>query len=145
MSQRYWKDINVGDAIPEIAFPLSIYRLVVAAGANRDFNSHHHNSEYAKSTGAPDMYANMMFLMSMWEVAVRGFIGLDGQIHKLEGFRMGAFNPVGETVTVKGEVNRKWEEDGKQYIAIKVWSENSRGTSVGPGHMIASLPVRSSD
>jgi hypothetical protein len=54
-----------GEALAPLAFPLSVYRLVVAAGANRDFNAIHHNSDYARATGAPDMYANTLFLQGM--------------------------------------------------------------------------------
>jgi hypothetical protein len=43
--QRYWDDVEEGADVPPVAFPLSVYRLVVEAGANRDFNSIHHNSE----------------------------------------------------------------------------------------------------
>lgn len=143
MNQRYWEDVVEGEALTPVEFPLSVYRLVVAAGANRDFNAIHHNSEFAKSTGASEMYANTLFLQGMWERAVRDHIGLDGRIHKLTGFRMGSFNTVGDTVTVRGEVTRKWREDGRNLIEIKMWSENSKGISVGPGAMVASLPSRS--
>lgn len=143
MNQRYWEDVVEGEGLTPVDFPLSVYRLVVAAGANRDFNAIHHNSEFAKSTGASDMYANTLFLQGMWERAVRDYIGLDGRIHKLTGFRMGSFNTVGDTVTVRGEVTRKWQEDGRNLIEIRMWSENSKGISVGPGAMVASLPSRS--
>lgn len=141
MKQRYWNEISEGDALFPLEFPLSVYRLIVAAGANRDFNAIHHNTEYAQSTGAPEMYANTMFLQGMWERAVREYIGLKGRIHHLGGFRMGIFNTVGDTVTVKGQVHRKWEDSGTYFIEIKLWSENTKGISVGPGRVVASLPL----
>jgi acyl dehydratase len=142
MSQRYWNNVLEGEALAPLAFPLSVYRLVVAAGANRDFNAIHHNSEYARATGAPDMYANTLFLQGMWERSVRDYIGLAGQIHSLKGFRMSSFNCAGDTVTVKGEVLRKWQDDKGHFVEIKLWSENSQGVSVGPGAMVVSLPFR---
>ena len=81
-----------------------MYRLVVEAGANRDFNAIHHNSEFAQASGAPEMYANTTFLLGMWERAVREFIGLEGRIVGIKGFRMTSFNVVGQTVTVQGRV-----------------------------------------
>src|SRR5882757_10213967 len=86
-TQRYWEDIAEGDEIPAVSFPLSVYRLVVEAGANRDFNSIHHSSEYARASGAPEMYANTGFLLGMWERTVREFIGLRGSIRHIAGFR----------------------------------------------------------
>ncbi|WP_342244576.1 acyl dehydratase [Pseudomonas sp. OTU5201] len=142
MSPQFWEDVAQGDALTPLAFPLSVARLVVAAGANRDFNAIHHNSEYAKATGAPEMYANTLFLQGMWERAVRDFIGLNGQLLGMKGFRMSSFNLVGDTVTVKGEVIRTWREGGRGLIEIRIWSENAKGISVGPGSVIASMPCR---
>lgn len=142
MSQKHWDDAEVGDAIGPLAFPLSVYRLVVAAGANRDFNSIHHNSEYAKASGAPEMYANTLLLQGMWERAVRDYMGLAGTLRRITGFRMNSFNCVGETVVVKGEVTRKWREGEMGFVEMKLWSENGERTSVGPGLVVITLPIR---
>ncbi|MET0295021.1 MAG: hypothetical protein ABW042_08380 [Phenylobacterium sp.] len=141
MAQRTWEQAQVGDALGPVAFPLSVYRLVVAAGANRDFNSIHHNSEYAKASGAPEMYANAMFLQGMWERTLRDYMGLAGHLRKLAGFRMNSFNCVGETVVVKGEVVRKWREGALGLVEIRMWSENGARVSVGPGVATISLPL----
>ena len=142
MTQRVWEDAREGDELGPLHFPLSTYRLVVAAGANRDFNSIHHNSEYARASGAPDMYANTMFLQGMWERAVRDYIGLAGTIRRLSGFRMKILNTVGETVVVRGRVLRCWRDGGEGLVECEIWSENSRGVSVGPGRVTATLPMR---
>ncbi|MFT3815359.1 MAG: hypothetical protein QM740_18620 [Acidovorax sp.] len=141
-TQRCWEDVTEGEALESIAFPLTVYRLVMAAGANRDFNAIHHNGEYARSTGAPDMYANNFLLQGMWERTLRGYIGLAGVIRRLSGFRMRSFNTVGDTVVVKGRVARKWREGGAGFVEFELWSENSQGISVGPGRMVATLPLR---
>lgn len=139
-SQRHWEDVNEGDELPTLHFPITVYRLVMAAGANRDFNAIHHNSEYAQASGAPEMYANNMFLQGMWERCVREYIGLAGVIRKLSGFRMKSFNVAGDTVVVKGHVVRKWTEGQDGYIEFEIRSENSMGISVGPGRVVAILP-----
>lgn len=141
-TQRYWEDVSEGDEVPAAEFPLSVYRLVVEAGANRDFNSIHHNSEYAQKTGAPEMYANTIFLQGMWERTVREFIGLGGVMKSLKGFRMKIFNTVGDTVVTKGVVKRKWEEGEEAFVDLEIWSENSKGISVGPGTVVVVLPRR---
>lgn len=142
MAQRHWEDVVIDQELEPIAFPLTVYRLVMTAGANRDFNAIHHNSDYAKGTGAPDMYANVLFLQGMWERTVRNFIGLGGTIRALRGFRMKIFNIAGDTVVVKGRVRGKSIEGGVGLVEIELWSENSVGVSVGPGAMIVTLPRR---
>lgn len=124
-----------------VAFPLSLYRLVMAAGANGDLNSIHHNADYARATGAPDAYANVFFLQGMWERCVRDYIGLAGVLRSLNGFRMNSFNTVGSTAVVHGIVKRKWRgEDGDHLIEIEMWTVNGGVISVGPGSIIAALP-----
>lgn len=140
--QRYWDDVEEGADVPSVAFPLSVYRLVVEAGANRDFNSIHHNSEFARASGAPEMYANTGFLLGMWERALREYIGLDGTIRRIAGFRMKRFNTVGRTVTVRGRVARKWREDGDALIEVEMWSELGDDVTVGPGTVTVALPAR---
>lgn len=141
MNQRYWDEVHEGDTLDPLVFPLTVYRLVVAAGANRDFNAIHHNSEFAKASGAPEIYANTLFLQGMWERAVRDYIGLAGTIHALSGFRMNSFNCVGDTVTVQGKVKRKWRDNDRHLLEITLWSTNSQGVSVGPGAMVVALPA----
>ena len=132
-----------GESIEPVAFPLTVYRLVMAAGANRDFNAIHHNAEFARATGAPDMYANTLLLQGMWECAVRRFIGLAGVIVRQSGFQMRVFNCPGDTVTVRGRVETTWRDGETGFVEIAIWSENSRGISVGPGVVRATLPVAS--
>lgn len=140
--QRYWEDVTEGQPVPSVSYPLPVYRLVMAAGANRDFNSIHHNSDWARATGAPDMYANVVFLQGMWERCVREFIGLRGQIRQVSGFRMRSFNTAGDTVTVAGTVSRAWIEGDEGLVELRLESRNSRGVSVGPGTVTATLPLR---
>jgi acyl dehydratase len=141
--QRYWEDVEEGAAVPAVAFPLTVYRLVVEAGANRDFNSIHHNSEYARASGAPEMYANTGFLLGMWERTVREFIGVGGAIRRIAGFRMRRFNTVGHTVVVRGRVKSKRRENGDALVELEVWSELGDDSTVGPGVVTVALPVRS--
>lgn len=140
--ERSWEDVEVGAELDPIEFPITVYRLVVEAGANRDFNAIHHNTEFAQTSGAPEMYANTTFLLGMWERAVREFIGPRGRILAVKGFRMRSFNVAGETVTVRGRVVRTWDDGDRGLADLEVWSEHDDGVSVGPGTVTVSLPKR---
>jgi acyl dehydratase len=142
LSGRYFEDVSVGEQLPTVAYPLTVYRLVMAAGSNRDFNSIHHNTDYARSTGAPEMYANTSFLMSSWERCVRDWMGLTGRIRAIRGFRMRSFNHVGDTMRVLGQVTDTRIEDRKGVVEIAIRCENSAGVSVGPGAVEVELPRR---
>ena len=140
--QRYWEDVHEGDQIPPVTIHLTIARLVVEAGANRDFSQIHHNTPVSVATGAPDMYANNVFIQAWWERTVREYIGLAGRFKKTGPFRMRVFNTVGESPVTSGEVKRKWHEDGEHLVALELRTEHSQGISVGPGPVIVSLPSR---
>ncbi|WP_433474216.1 acyl dehydratase [Spirillospora sp. CA-142024] len=139
---RRFEDVTVGEALPVVAYPLTVYRLVMAAGANRDFNSIHHNTRYAQKTGAPEMYANTQFLLTAWERCVRDWMGLAGTIRAVRGFRMRSFNVVGDTMRVLAEVKDARVEDGHGVVEIAIRCENSTGVTVGPGVVEVVLPRR---
>jgi acyl dehydratase len=144
--QRYWEDVPENDAAAQVDFPLSLYRLVMMAGAVRDFSSIHHNEEIARWHGAPNVFANNTAVFVMWERALRDYIGLAGTIIQVRGLRMRFFNLVGDCVTVKARVTGKWLEDDaaeKGYLELSIQTESSSGEiTVGPGHAIVTLPRR---
>ncbi len=138
--QRTWDEVSEGDELDRVEIPITVHRLVVEAGANRDFAQIHHNTEVAQAQGAPEMYANNVFIQGWWERCTREFIGLDGRIKKVGPFRMKIFNVVGETSTTRGRVTRKWEANGDHLVEIEMWTETPKGVSVGPGPVVVSLP-----
>ncbi len=142
---RRFEDVTIGEQLPVVELPLTVYRLVMAAGSNRDFNSIHHNTEYARSTGAEEMYANTSFLMSSWERSVRDWAGLAGRIRGIRGFRMRSFNYVGDTMRVIAEVADARVEDERGVVEIAIRCENSAGVSVGPGVVVVELPRRAAE
>jgi hypothetical protein len=141
--QRHWEDLAEGDEVPAVEFPLSVFRMVVAAGAVRDFHPSHYSTEVAQSFGAPDAFANTTLLQAMWERTVRDFIGAKGTIRRVAGFAMRGFSAAGDTVIVGGRVARTWLEDEVGFAELELWSDNSRaGRVVGPGTVTVTLPRR---
>ena len=140
--QLYFEDVAEGAEIPSVTLHLTVQRMIIEAGGNRDFSPIHHNTRVAQSQGAPEMYANNIFLQGMWNRTVQEFIGLDGRIKKVGPFRMRIFNTVGDSVVTKGTVKKKWQEGGENLVEFEVWSETSKGVSVGPGPVLVALPSR---
>jgi len=138
--QRNYEDVRVGEVLDPIRFPLSIYRLVVAAGGNRDFNSIHHNRSYAVASGAPDAYASTFFLLGTWERLARDFIGTAGTIRSIGKFRMRKFNQVGTTMTVHGSVIDKRLDGAQPVIVLAVECRVDDQVTIGPGEIVVTLP-----
>ena len=139
--QRHFEDVQPGQPIAEVSFPLTVYRLVMAAGGNRDFNSIHHNRSYAVATNAPDAYASTFFLMGAWERAVRDWIGDAGTIRAIRGFRMRKFNLVGSVMTVAGTVTGVRLDGAAGVVTLELVSRVGEDVTVGPGEVEVTLPL----
>jgi hypothetical protein len=124
---------NAGAELPDVSFPVTLYRLVMEAGANRDFNSIHHNRDHARATGAPDAYANTLFLMGMWERAIYDWTDSTARIVAIRGFRMARFNTVGTTAVVSGAVKAVDADRGVVTFAIS--TSDGEHCTVGPGEV----------
>ncbi|HEX6519077.1 MAG TPA: acyl dehydratase [Streptosporangiaceae bacterium] len=141
MIQRTVTAVNVGDPIEPVDFALPLYRLVAAAGGNRDFNSIHHNRSYAKATNAPDAYASTFFLLGTWERVARDWIGDAGTIRSISGFRMRKFNLVGSVMTVSGRVTGTRTEGDVGVVTLELVSKVGDEVTVGPGQVEVTLPL----
>jgi acyl dehydratase len=116
-----------------VTFPITLYRLVMAAGGNRDFNAIHHNRDYARVTGAPDAYANTLFLIGMWERAIDEWTNSQGRIIAIRGFRMSRFNTVGSTAVVSGAVRATDSDRG--LVTFTIGTSDGDHCTVGPGEV----------
>ena len=98
--QIYFEDVHIDSIIKPISIPITLQRLVMEAGSNRDFSLMHHDNDVAKITGAPDAFANTFFIMGMFERLVREWMGLKGSLKKIKSLRMTNFNCPGSVVTI---------------------------------------------
>ena len=144
-NQLYWDDVREGDLVPPVAMNITLQRLVIEAGANRDFSAVHFDRVLAQQSGAEEVYANNVFIQGMWERCVREYIGVAGRIKKVGPFRIRNFNEIGMTAVTMGKAVRKFQEDRKNLLEMEVWTENDRNgrtVSVGPGPVVVELPLR---
>ena len=124
----HWSDIVAGAELPPISIPITLQRLVMEAGANRDLSLMHHDTKVAQATGAPDAFANTFFLMGMFERLMRDWAGPKARIRKIGPLRMMIFNAVGDTVHFKGVVESVDETTGT--VTLDMWVESQRGKTV---------------
>jgi hypothetical protein len=118
-------ELKVGSDLPEISIPITLQRLVMEAGANRDLSLIHHDTSVAQATGAPDAFANTYFLMGMFERLMREWAGPKARIRKIGPLRMMVFNAVGDTVTFKGQVESV--DTQANTVTLDMWLESARG------------------
>lgn len=121
-------NVSVGDELPSVSIPVTLQRLVMEAGANRDFSLIHHDRDVARSTGAADAYMNTFFIAGMFERLLREWMGPHGVINSIGKLQMKVFNCVGQTVTFRGRVASAVEAENK--VVVELAAESAEGTTV---------------
>lgn len=127
-AHRRIDSISVGEKLKPISIPVTLQRLVMEAGANRDFSLIHHDRNVARATGAPDAYMNTFFIAGMFERLLREWMGPQGNIRKITNLRMKVFNCVGDTAVFKGRVESI--DVATHEVVISLSSETQNGETV---------------
>jgi len=117
--------ITVGQEVVPFAVTLTLQRLVMEAGANRDFAPIHFDLDAARESGAPGPYANTTFIETLFEAALRTWAGLSAQILMIE-FSMKSFNCVGDAISARGAVSVVRGTT----VDVNLWIEGPRGRTV---------------
>ena len=139
--QLKYEDVKEGMEVPTIVKETSIRMAAEWAGASGDYDPIHYDNEYAKLRRFPKAIVNgrqkaawLMQLMTNW-------IGDEGVLKKL-GCRHRGADIIGETVTCRGVVSKKYIENGEHLVECEIWAENPRGEKTAPGRATVMLPAR---
>jgi acyl dehydratase len=133
-------DIQEGEIVPPYSVELTLQRLVMEAGANRDFAPMHFDRDHARSEGVMDVFANTMLLQTLFEVMLRQWMGPSGRIRKI-GFRMNGMNFLGQTLTAHGVVvaiEKTGEKSGT--ARLDIWQQTEELNKTVTGLAVIELP-----
>lgn len=148
----FFDDINIGNAMPVFtSAPITRTHLVRYAGASGDFNPLHHDETFVTMFGMQRVIAHGMFIMGITSNAITQWI--DNKY--LRNFKVrfsGMTEPVDlnnfdntkarATITVKGEVVKKFEENGEKLIQCDIQAVDALGGVKLTGSFIAALPSK---
>ncbi|AGH50900.1 MULTISPECIES: MaoC family dehydratase [Sphingomonas] len=96
-------DIRPGQALPELAIPITASAIVAGAIATNDFQDVHHDKAAAQATGVPDIFMNILTTNGLVQRFVTDWTGPEARIRKI-AIRLGAPNFVGDVMKLNGEV-----------------------------------------
>ncbi len=121
-------DVNVGDALPELAIPLTASLIVGGALASRDFTPVHHDRSAAQAVGMQDVFMNILTTNGLVGRYVTDWAGPDAAIRNV-AIRLGTPNLPGDTLTFSGTVTSKQgEEVSVQVRGVNSWGDHVTGT-----------------
>ncbi len=138
-AQRYFEDVAQGTALPPLVKETSVTQLVEYAGASRDFYIIHHDRDYARSVGLPDIIIQGSLKAAFLGQLVTDWIGEWGTLKQLAVQYRGIDVP-GKPLTAKGTVIKKYVQDGANYVECEIWIENQNGERTTRGTATVVLP-----
>lgn len=96
-------EIAVGDELPGFDLPVTSTVIVAGAIASRDFMPAHHDPEFARAQGAPDMFMNILTTNGYVSRFVTDWAGSEAMIRKI-AIRLGGPAVPGQPLRFSGQV-----------------------------------------
>lgn len=122
-----FNDITVGQALPELSFPITASAIVAGALATNDYENVHHDKAAAQARGVPDIFMNILTTNGLVQRFVTDWAGPSARIRNI-AIRLGAPNFAGDTMVINGTVESV--DAAAQTAAIKVSGRNGLGEHV---------------
>ena len=116
----------VGDALPEVALPMTATHIAAGAIATRDFMPVHHDRDYANAQGAPDVFMNILSTNAYCSRYLTDWAGPEAIIKKL-AIRLGVPVFPGSTLTFRGTVTAVEVVDGDEVIDLELTAATDLG------------------
>jgi acyl dehydratase len=126
-NSKRFDDVRPGEALPELAIPITTTLIASAAIATRDYFPGHHDMEAAQQLGSPHVFMNILTTSGLAQRFVEGWAGPAARFKDLK-IKLGAPNYPGDTMTFSGEVVRTDAASREVDVALK--GKNSMGSHV---------------
>lgn len=142
VTQLFWEDVQEGQDVPPFSQKVGYMELNRFAGANDELVPIHMDPDYAKNVAKlPDVIVMGNLKLAYIANALTDWAGDDGWIERLfiEYRKMDVVN---STLSAKGKVTKKYEQDGRRLVDLDVWVENDQGETTTPGRATLRLPSR---
>lgn len=137
----YFEDVAEGTELPSLVKETSVMQLVVYAGASRDFYIIHHDRDYARSVGLPDIIIQGSLKSAFLGQLVTDWMGEWGTLRELAVQYRGIDVP-GRPLTARGRVAAKRRDGADHLVECEIWIENADGERTTRGTAVVALPAR---
>ncbi len=140
MESRFWEDVEAGQKLPVLEFPITVKTLVLAVCGTRDLMPYHHDPAYSKSVGNRDMFVNTMFEQALFGRFVTDFVGPESDFRETGLQMLNQLCP-GDIAKIEGTITEKLEEAGEKRIKLELSASNHIGVAA-TGTATLAMPSR---
>ena len=141
VKQIYYEDVVEGNEITPLAKQPMTTQLVMWAGASGDYNAIHYDNDYALKQGLSGVIVHGQLAGAFLGQMLTDWVGDKGNISKLSLSYKGMNFP-GEALACQGKVIKKYVEESRHLVTLRIWAENPRGEKTLTGTAVVSLPSR---
>ncbi len=135
MNRISFSQYEIGAEIPEMkSGPIHHMDLVRYAGASGDFNPIHTDPEFAKQVGLGGTIAHGMYVMALLGRLATNWVH-PAQLKSFAVKFKGMTRP-GQTITCKGVVKKKKEEDGQKLLQVNIEAVADDGETKVAGELL---------
>ncbi len=134
-------EIAVGDELPPFDLPVTSTVIVAGAIASRDFMPAHHDREFARAQGAPDMFMNIHTTNGYVARFVTDWAGPEAMVRSI-AIRLGAPAVPSQPLRFSGRVAQLSHEGDECVVEVAVRAANDLGDHA-TGSVVVTLPLES--
>lgn len=141
--QVYWDDVSEGMELPSVVKNPTTRQLVQYAGASGDYYEIHYDKDFAQGTGLDMVIIHGALKNAFLGHLVTQWMGPLGELKRL-GCQYRGMDTPGGPITAKGNVTRKYQENGEHLVDCDIWLENADAQKTTPGTATVALHSRRS-
>jgi acyl dehydratase len=138
MTAPTYDAVNIGDELPALQLPpVTRTTLALFAGASGDHNPIHIDTDFARKSGMPDVFAQGMLGMA-WLGRLITQWAPQSQLRRFD-VRFQGITHLGHAVRCSGRVVEKLEHDGERCVRVEVLGANQYGQTRIAGEALVAL------
>ncbi|MBV2132092.1 MaoC family dehydratase [Pseudomonas sp. MAP12] len=124
---KAFDEVLPGQALPELAIPITVQLITAGAIATRDYFPGHHDKDAARQLGSPHVFMNILTTSGLAQRYVEDWAGHGARFQDLK-IKLGAPNYPGDTMTFSGEVSAR--DEASRTVQVTLKGKNSMGNHV---------------
>ncbi len=141
MRQRYFEDIEVGEALEQMIVTPTKRLAIKFAGASGDFYEIHYDKDFAIAAGQLDVIVHGAQKAAFSAQMLTNWMGLQGVLKKVScSFRGIDFFDV--DLICNGKVIDKFVDEDDHCVECEVWIDNAKGDRTTLGGGVVALPLK---